>query len=464
MNHAARRVLVALVVLSVAVGGWLMSPRFDPSSAPTAIRSTPAPSATPVASLAASPVATSGPTPSARSVASPSPSVTPVGQPVPSGTLPPGTLPPRRLGSPSATPLLREALDARLERLRAKYGIPGMSAAIVFADGSIWRGTAGDADVATHRLVTPDTSFPVASVSKTFTAALTLALVADGALSLDGAAKSYLPTLPIDPAITVRELLDHTSGLRDYYFGAGIDHALLSKPSRVWDAARSLRYLGKPFAKPGLEWHYSNTNYLVLGMLDEAVGGAPLADQLHERFFEPLGLGDTYYQQPDKPWTGPVAHGYRFLGTGPKLPPIPLSDGTAMVPFTSVVTAAGGAGSIATTASDLVHWAAALYGGDALPRDARDAMVGEVTRTATYKPRIPYGLGVQSIVIGGHPTLGHSGRFLGARAVVRWLPQERIGIAVLTNQSRSDPGVVLASLLKLAFEPQPDCLSCADVP
>jgi CubicO group peptidase (beta-lactamase class C family) len=115
--------------------------------------------------------------------------------------------------------MLQDALDARLARLRAKYGLPGVSAAIIFADGSMWRGTGGDADVAAGVPVTPDTSFSVASVSKTFTAALILALIEDGRLSLDGSAKGYLPSLPIDPAITVRELLDHTSGLRDFFFG-----------------------------------------------------------------------------------------------------------------------------------------------------------------------------------------------------------------------------------------------------
>jgi hypothetical protein len=91
-------------------------------------------------------------------------------------------------------------------------------------------------------------------------------------------------------------------------------------------------------------------------------------------------------------------------------------------------------------------------------------MVADIARTARYKPRVAYGLGVQAVTVDGRPALGHSGRFLGARAVVRWLPHEQIAIAVLTNQSRTDPNVVLASLLELAFQPQPDCISCGDVP
>ena len=254
MNRAARRVLIVLVVATIAVGGWLMSPRFAPSIDPVGGTATASPgiAAAPTSpptggSIAAAPSA--APTP--PHTAQPSVRLVPSQQPGGSAPTPPATTSSRRLGSPSATPMLRDVLDARLARLRTKYGLPGVSAAILFADGSIWRGTAGDADVATGVPVTPDTSFSVASVSKTFTAALILALVEDGRLSLDRSAKGYLPSLPIDPAITVRELLDHTSGLRDFYFGAGVDHALLSKPARVWDPARSFKYVGKPFSKPG---------------------------------------------------------------------------------------------------------------------------------------------------------------------------------------------------------------------
>jgi CubicO group peptidase (beta-lactamase class C family) len=159
-----------------------------------------------------------------------------------------------------------------------------------------------------------------------------------------------------------------------------------------------------------------------------------------------------------------MVRSYRFVGTDPKLRAIDLSDGTAVVPFTSVVTAAGAAGSIASTSGDLARWARALYGGTLLAPATRAQMVGEVLRTAPYKPAVAYGLGVQSVTIAGHPTLGHSGRFLGARGAIRWLTDERMAIAVVTNQSRSDTNVVLADLLKVALKPQPDCLTCPALP
>lgn len=359
--------------------------------------------------------------------------------------------------------MLRAALDARLGALRTKHGIPGVSVAIAFADGSVWHGESGFADVAAGRSVDTDTAFSVASVSKTFTAALILGLVEDGRLSLESTAGTYLPRVAIDPAITVRQLLDHTSGLRDFYFHPRIDKALLTRPAQVWDAAMSLSYVGKPYAKPGVSWHYSNTNYLVLGLLAEAVGGAPVSTQVRDRFLTPLGLDHTWYQGAEAP-RGTVARGYRFTGASLKLPAIDLSDGSAVVPFTSVVTASGAAGSIASTAADLARWVKALYGGGALQRASMDAMVGDIALTAPYKPSIGYGLGVQAGTVAGFPALGHSGRFLGARAVVRYLPDLQIAIAVATNQSRTDPGLLLADLLTLALQPQADCITCPVAP
>jgi CubicO group peptidase (beta-lactamase class C family) len=187
-------------------------------------------------------------------------------------------------------------------------------------------------------------------------------------------------------------------------------------------------------------------------MVAEAVGGAPAADQLQTRFFGPLGLADTWYQAVQRP-RAPLATAYQLRGTKPTAKPIPLSDGSDIAPFTSVVTAAGAAGSIAGTAPDLAHWVRALYGGDALSPDARALLLGHIADTAALHPPIAYGFGVQAVSIAGHPTLGHSGRFLGARAAIRWLPRERIAIAVVTNQSRKDPAGLVADLLKVLYPP-----------
>ena len=364
--------------------------------------------------------------------------------------------------TPAATPLLEldaadrfaPALQLALDSMRKREGIPGVSATILFDDGSAWHGLSGLADVRNGVAVTTDTAFAVGSISKTFTAALILDLAEDGRLGLDDSARQYVPTLGIDRAITIRQLLDHTSGLFDFFFSPGIDKALRADRSAVWTATRTFRYVKKPYFLPGKGWHYSNTNYLVLGLIAEKVGGASVAEQLRTRYLEPLALTRTFYEVAEKP-RGPLARGYRFAGSKKTLPPIDVSDATGVTPFRSVVTAAGAAGSMASNSDDIARWARSLYSGDVLDSATLDLMIDEVASTSTYKPRIPYGMGVQAVTVGGYGSLGHSGRLLGSQAVVRHFPDVGVTIAVLTNQNRSDPSKILIQLLKIAAPPPP---------
>jgi D-alanyl-D-alanine carboxypeptidase len=318
------------------------------------------------------------------------------------------------------------------------------------------------ADVAARRKVTPDTAFSVASISKTFTAALILDLVSEGRLGLEDKATEYLPEQKMLTGITLRMLLNHTSGLNDYFGHPKIDRALLSEPSRGWSPTRTLGYVGKPYFRPGMGWAYSNTNYLILGLIAEQVDGHALAVQLRTRYFEPLGLGSAYYQVAERP-TGPTAHGYRIAGSGTSLRPVDLADGTGIMPFKSVVTAAGGAGSVAASSLDVAQWARALYGGRVLDPPRLDLMLGDFDPAPGYKPSIPYGLGVQALDMNGFPTYGHSGRFIGFRGVVRYVPGNDIAISVLTNQSRVDAGLIAASLLRIVLPPPGPCGSCPEV-
>jgi D-alanyl-D-alanine carboxypeptidase len=455
-----RRATRAILILSLVV---LVAPSTMASPvavSPLGSRAQPAASPSPVASRTQAPAAVRTGAPTAIPTGAPAASSksSPI-YPVPTGQL--VELPTLGIAL-SATDATRKALTSRLGTLRSTYGLPGVSAAILFPDGTMWRATSGFADVATRRRLTADTEFAVASISKTFLAALILRLVEEGKVGIDTSVAPYLPDLALDPGITVRQLLDHTSGLHDYFYDPDIDADLLADRTRAWTAQEALGYVGKPYFEPGAGWHYSNTNYVILGLLAESVEGLPLADQFRARFLIPFGLDHTHYQGVEKP-RGPIARAYRFSGPGLRLKPIPLSDGTNIVPFTSVVTAAGSAGSLASTADDLVTWARALYGGSVLTPASLAAMVGDVSFTAAFEPSIPYGLGVQAATVDGRPTLGHSGRLLGSRTVMRWLPDQGIAIAVLTNQSRNDPNLVARALLRVVLGTPVECTGCASV-
>jgi D-alanyl-D-alanine carboxypeptidase len=358
---------------------------------------------------------------------------------------------------------LRDArLQATLDRARTRLAIPGVSVTVLFPDGTSWTGVSGLANVASRTPVAPDTAFAFASMSKTFTSALVVQLISQGRLRLTDSAASLLPKLakPIDRRITIAMLLDHTSGLHDYFLNPTIDKPLQAQPTRPWTTDQALAYTLKPYFPPGRGWHYSNTNYLLLGLIAERVTGQPLDVAIRTRLLDPSGLKAIWYQAKERP-REPLAHGYRLPGTKLTVKPIDLADGSDVAPFRSVVTAAAGAGSMAGTSADLARWARLLYSGEVLGPEGTAVLLGGFSATAAYKPRVAYGYGVQAVTIDGHASFGHSGRLLGFRGVLRHFPIEGVTIAVLTNQSRADPAEIARSLLAVALPPPPPCPICS---
>jgi CubicO group peptidase (beta-lactamase class C family) len=123
------------------------------------------------------------------------------------------------------------------------------------------------------------------------------------------------------------------------------------------------------------------------------------------------------------------------------------------MPFRSVVTAAGGAGSVAGTALDAARWMQAFAGGRVLEPETQRAMLADIAITRKLGAEVPYGLGIQALPLAGRHALGHSGRFLGFRNVVRYLPGEGVTIAVLTNQGVEDPARIAERLLAEILPP-----------
>ena len=348
-------------------------------------------------------------------------------------------------------PGLARTLQRIVDTARVEFGMPGVSVAVRFPDGTSWTGVSGMADVARGTLVTPETPFALASISKAFVSGVVMGLIEDGRLHLGDSVARLLPGVrlgksAIDPRITVRELLDHTSGLRDYLSTSAIDKAVFAAPTERWTTARALSYVGRPLAAPGAAYYYSNTNYVLLGLIVEGVTGKTLVELLHERWIDPLGLATARFQGREAPSSTP-AMAYRFASNVPTSPPIDITDGTDVRPFTAITTASGPAGSLMASAADTAHWLEALVTAEVLHPETVARMVADANRVTAVDRNAPYGLGLQVVSIDGHASLGHSGRLLGARAVARYFPEAGLTIVVLTNQSRTDPSVVLDRLL-----------------
>ena len=439
-GDVARRALASLLALVVAACGASL-PVVQPR---------------PAVVVGSPPAATIGPGVSLD----PAPVPTPAGSPV--ATHAPGPELPLPARSYISADLPRARLQNRLDRLVKRYDLPGVSVTIRWPDGREWTGVAGMADVAARRAITPDTAFALGSVSKTYTAAVVLELVEEGRLGLDDPAARYLPDLTLDRRITVRMLLDHTSGLADYFLNPSIDRPLQGTPNASWTTTRTLRYLRKPLFAPGQGWAYSNTNYLLLGLIAQAADGRPLAIQVRARLLDPLGLDETWSQDAERPPTA-VSRGHRVVGSGSARKPVPVFDGRSVMPFRSVITAAGGAGNIAATSRDAARWMEALVLGDVLRPETKAAMLAEAAYTDALGARIPYGMGLQVVELRHRVAIGHSGRLLGFRAVVRVIPDAGMTIAVLTNQGTIDPSLIATTLLAGILPRLTDCARCHEV-
>jgi CubicO group peptidase (beta-lactamase class C family) len=190
------------------------------------------------------------------------------------------------------------------------------------------------------------------------------------------------------------------------------------------------------YCKAGGCYHYSNTNYVILGRVAEAAGGAPVSQQIRERFLEPLGLLDTVYQ-PDEQPPADAAHGHWDYGTG-------YADHTRdapVRPFMAAVSVADAAGAIASTARDLSVWADALYGGKVLS----DESLAQMT---TFLAPGRYGLGTDVATFAGHRGQGHRGGLRGFEASMWYFPREGVSFVLLSNQGNWLTDVPMTKLVK----------------
>jgi len=343
--------------------------------------------------------------------------------------------------SPAPAPTLADALGPRVQQvvdsIQAGAGFPGVTVGVAFRDGSSLGVAAGWADTTRRERMTPDHLLLQGSVGKTYVSAVALQLVSEGRLSLDAPVASYLGglpwygRLPNAQGMTVRMLMNHTSGLQRYEFSDAFTRDLTAQPQRVWRPEELLAYLdgaAAPFA-PGAGWDYSDTNYIVLGIIIERLTGHRYYDEARRRLLEPLGLAST--TPSDRAVIPGLAQGYAGPGN-------PFGGADAMLDAQGRMSInpqfEWTGGGMASTSRDLARWAHALYGGRVLRPEVMREMLAGVP--APLGPAgTTYGLGVIVRPTALGTSYGHSGFFPGYVAEVMYFPDRGLAVAVQVNTS-----------------------------
>ena len=329
------------------------------------------------------------------------------------------------------SPEFAQELQSQLDRDRAAYRLPGLSAAVVLPDGSLWSGSSGKADTASGRAVNTRTVFAIGSITKTFVSALTLKLAEDGELSLDDRIGKWVPEFPRRKGsdASIRQLLRHTSGIYNFTENPSFQEA--SADGRLpWTPERTLSYVKAPYFPPGQDFWYSNTNYILLGLAIERAAGRPLAEEIQTRLLEPLGLERAALQVGS---SGFADHAHGYTAINHDLPHKDVSDGTSLVPNARWSQAAWAAGGMAADARSIAVWADALFGGRVL----EDASLDEMIDVRETGEGFDYGLGVIGSELRSRKMLGHDGEIDGFRSTMSYVLGDDFTVVVLVNDDDS---------------------------
>lgn len=287
---------------------------------------------------------------------------------------------------------------------------PGALAQVRRSDGTADMAI-GVGDAKSGEAPRPDARFRAGSITKTFVATAVLQLAAEHRLRLDDTVEHRLPGL-VDGngndgrRITLRMLLDHTSGLFDYTNDKGLQQAFERDPSRRVPPRELVRAAvsHRPYFQPGQGWNYSDTDYVLLGMVISRVTGRSYTDEITRRIIRPLGLRSTYFPGGSSSITPPYLHGYTMSGSGA------MQDATAAT--TGVFSP--GSGDLISTVGDLNRFLSALLAGRLLPRPMLHRMLTPVPRSRAGSDIDKYGLGIMITRLPcGVTVYGHGGTLDG---------------------------------------------------
>lgn len=323
------------------------------------------------------------------------------------------------IATPAAAQQLTPEQTAKVDSIVAdalkSSGVPSASVAIVRDGKIVFTKAYGNQGPGIAKGPDVRAKYQIASVSKQFTAAAILLLADEGKLSLDDKVSKWVPDVTDADKITIRQLLSHTAGLQDYW---PQDYSFKAMETAVTPQQIVDRWAKKPldFA-PGTAWQYSNTGYVVAGMIIEKASGKKLLDYLQAKIFKPLGM-DAIDQ--DKAVGKGFPQGTHRYALGPVRPAKPAADGWLWA-----------AGELAMSAADLAKWDIARIDRTVLP--ARDWAVQETEVKLADGSPTHYGLGVSLGEHGGKKEVSHGGEAVGFLSSNVVIPEERFAVVSLVN-------------------------------
>jgi D-alanyl-D-alanine carboxypeptidase len=336
-------------------------------------------------------------------------------------------------------------LEATLGDFHGRYAFPGATAAIVLPDGTVAVAAVGLADLESGRAMTPDARMLVASIGKTFVAAAVLALESEGAVSQSDLLANHLgdrpwfAALPNAQTMTIAHLLRHQAGLPDHPHLPEFQAAAAARIAEGGEAFTPEEVLGfvagrAPLFEPGTAWAYSDTGYILLGLVIEEVSGRSYYDVVQATFLGPLDLPDTI--PSDRREIPGLAVGYAVPGNPFGLPERTADADGRLVWDVSVEWTGGG---LASTSHDLARWGHALFGGTAMDAPYLDRLLDGVP-VSPDAPGIFYGAGVAIYADTPRgPVYGHGGWIPAYVSSLRHYADHGVTVAFQIN---TDAGIV----------------------
>lgn len=332
-------------------------------------------------------------------------------------------------------------LQQLLEKSIKRQNIPGLVMYISTPNGT-WIQASGKAVVETGIPMETSARFRIASITKTFVSVVVLQLAQEGKLKLDDAINKFLPKeilakLPNSNQITIRQLLNHSSGLANYMTPEFYSETR-KNPTRRWTAPEAIKYAYNlpPVGNPGEKFEYADTNYILLELIVEKVTSSTLTKEIRARILTPLNMKDTFMEVRES-IPGGFANGYRKVNNT-RTNVTQLNEGNGL-----------GDGGIISTSADLAKF---IHG---LLAEAKLLSPDSLKQMLTFFKNDNYGLGIASNKTGWGQLLGHSGATTGFRAEMYYLPNRDVTVVVLANNEDEEIYTLVEQALDVLLSEPP---------